>query len=49
MDSNRPESGIQDERIVKMGSHPGGLDIVAETSITDDFVRASEHAINACK
>ena len=42
-----PESGIQDERIVKMGSYPGGSDIIAETSVTDDFVRGLEMSANA--
>ena len=42
-----PESGIQDERIVKMGSYPGGSDIVAETPVTDDFVRGLEMSANA--
>ena len=36
------ESGIQDERLVKIGSYPGGSDIITETSITDDYVRGLE-------
>ena len=42
-----PESGIQNERIVKIGSYPGGSDVIAETSVTDDFVRGLEMSPNA--
>ena len=40
------ESGMRDERIVKMGSYPGGSDIIAETAVTDDFVRGLEMSAN---
>ena len=42
-----PESGIQDERLVKIGSYPGGSDIIAETSVTDDSVRSLQMSDNA--
>ena len=41
------ESDIQNERVLKMGSYPGGSDVIAETTITDDFVRGLEMTANA--
>ena len=41
------ESNIQTERVVKMGSYPGGSDVIAETTVTDDFVRGLEMTANA--
>lgn len=42
-----PESGIEDERLVKIGSYPGGSDIIAEMPVTDDNVRSLEMSANA--
>ena len=42
-----PESGIQDKRLVKIGSYPGGSNIIAESSVTDDFVRSLQMSDDA--
>jgi len=45
--ANDAESGVQTERLVKIGSYPGGSDIISETTITDDYVRGLEMSANA--
>lgn len=45
--ANDTESGVRNERLVKIGSYPGGSDIIAETTVTDDYVRSLEMSANA--
>ena len=45
--ANDDESGIQDEKLVKIGSYPGGSDIISEMTVTDDYVRSLEMSANA--
>ena len=41
------ESGLQIERLVKVGSYPGGADIIEEMSINDNYVRGLEMSDDA--
>lgn len=41
------ESGVQNEKLVKIGSYPGGSDIIAEVTVTDDYVRGLEMSVDA--